>query len=41
MELLAAPLIFGAWRTALVVSLLNAIALWIRIRCEERALTTP
>jgi len=41
MELLAAPLIFGAWRTALAVSALNAIALWIRIRCEERALTTP
>ena len=41
MELLAAPLIFGAWRTAIVVSVLNAIALWIRIRCEERALTTP
>jgi len=41
MELLAAPLIFGAWRTALVVSALNAIALWVRIRCEERALTTP
>ena len=41
MELLAAPLIFGAWRTALVVSALNALALWVRIRCEERALTTP
>ena len=41
MELLAAPLLFGAWRTALVVSALNAVALWIRIRCEERALTTP
>jgi len=41
MELLAAPLIFGAWRTAIVVSVLNAVALWIRIRCEERALTTP
>jgi len=41
MELLAAPLVFGAWRTALVVSALNAVALWIRIRCEERALTTP
>jgi len=41
MELLAAPLIFGAWRTAIVVSALNGVALWIRIRCEERALTTP
>jgi methyltransferase len=41
MELLAAPLIFGAWRTAILVSALNGVALWIRIRCEERALTTP
>jgi methyltransferase len=37
-ELLAAPLIFGAWRTALAVSALNAVALAIRIRAEERAL---
>jgi methyltransferase len=37
-ELMAAPMLFGAWRTALAVSLLNAIALAIRIRCEERAL---
>lgn len=37
-ELLAAPMLFGAWRTALVVSLLNAFALSLRIRCEERAL---
>jgi methyltransferase len=36
-ELLAASLMFGAWRTALVFSLLNAIALGIRIRVEERA----
>ena len=37
-ELIAAPLIFGAWRTALVVSLLNAIALRTRIRVENNAL---
>ena len=37
-ELLAAPLVFGAWRTALGVSLLNALALRIRIAAEERAL---
>ena len=37
-ELIAAPMLFGAWRTAIVVSALNAIALWVRIRCEERAL---
>jgi len=38
LELLAAPLIFGAWRTALLVSLLNLFALRIRIRAEEKAL---
>ena len=37
-ELLAAPLLFGAWRTALVVGALNALALTVRIRCEDRAL---
>lgn len=37
-ELVAAPMLFGAWRTALLVSLLNALALTLRIRCEERAL---
>lgn len=37
-ELLAAPLMFGAWRTALVVSALNAVALAVRIRAEEKAL---
>lgn len=39
-ELVAAPMVFGAWRTAVVVSLLNAIALTVRIRAEDRALTT-
>lgn len=38
LELLAAPLMFGAWRTALVVSALDLVALAWRIRAEERAL---
>ncbi|MEP7027598.1 MAG: isoprenylcysteine carboxylmethyltransferase family protein [Candidatus Eisenbacteria bacterium] len=38
LELVAAPLLFGAWRTALVVGALNALALTVRIRCEDRAL---
>lgn len=37
-ELIAGTLMFGAWRTALVVTLLNAIALRIRISTEQRAL---
>jgi methyltransferase len=37
-ELLSGSLLFGAWRTALVISALNAIALSIRIRAENRAL---
>jgi methyltransferase len=37
-EFLAAPLMFGAWRTALACSLANLILLGVRIRCEERAL---
>ena len=37
-ELLAAPLIFGAWRTALVFSLANLPLLRVRIRCEEHAM---
>jgi methyltransferase len=37
-ELLAMPLLFGAWRTALGISALNLVALAIRIRAEERAL---
>ena len=37
-ELLAGPLMLGAWRTAIVFSLVNLPALWVRIRCEERAL---
>ncbi len=38
MELVAAPMMLGAWRTALVVSALNAVALTLRIRCENDAL---
>ena len=37
-ELIAAPLMFGAWRTALGISALNLVALAIRIRAEEQAL---
>ena len=37
-EVLALPLIFGAWVTALVFSALNAAFLYVRIREEERAL---
>ena len=38
LELLVGPLIFGAWRTAIAISALNALALTLRIRCENRAL---
>jgi methyltransferase len=37
-EILTFPLIFGAWITALVFSLLNAALLYVRIRTENRAL---
>lgn len=37
-ELLAAPLMFGAWRTAAAISLLDLVALGTRIRAEEVAL---
>ncbi len=37
-EILTFPLIFGAWVTAVVFSLLNAGLLFIRIRTENRAL---
>jgi methyltransferase len=37
-EVLTLPLIFGAWTTALVFSLLNATFLYVRIRAENRAL---
>ena len=43
LELLAAPLMFGAWRTAIGAGAFNAVLLSLRIRDEERALgiTTP
>lgn len=37
-EIFAFPLIFGAWATALVFTLLNAALLRVRIREENRAL---
>ena len=37
-ELFAAPMMFGAWRSASVVSALNALLLWRRVLAEERAL---
>jgi methyltransferase len=37
-EFAAAPMIFGAWRTAIVISVLNAAVLAVRIRCENEAL---
>ena len=37
-EILTFPLIFGAWITAIVFSLLNAALLYIRIRTENRTL---
>lgn len=37
-ELIAASLLFGAWRTAIVITLLNAMALRIRIRAEDAVL---
>jgi len=38
LEGVAIPMIHGAWLTAVVFSLLNAILLSVRIRCEESAL---
>jgi methyltransferase len=37
-EVLTLPLIFGAWITALVFSMLNAALLYVRVREENRAL---
>ena len=38
LELAAAPLLFGAWRTALAFSLANLPVLIARVRAESRAL---
>jgi methyltransferase len=37
-EILSFPLVFGAWITALIFSILNAVLLSVRIREENRAL---
>lgn len=37
-EFIAVAMLFGAWRTAVGISLLNAVALAVRIRCENDAL---
>ena len=36
----ALPLVHSAWITALVFTLCNAVLLWVRIRAENRALTS-
>jgi methyltransferase len=41
LELLCVPLIHGAWLTALVFTLGNALLLRVRIRAEEAALGAP
>jgi len=38
LEFVAAPMMFGAWRTAIAIGVLNALALTARIRCENDAL---
>ena len=38
LECAALPLLFGAWRTAIVASATNLVLLAIRIRIEEKAL---
>ncbi len=40
LEIAILPLAFGLWQVALIFSLLNAVALTIRIRAEERALAS-
>jgi methyltransferase len=40
-EILAFPLVFGAWISALVFTALNAALLYVRIREENRALAEP
>jgi methyltransferase len=39
-EIALLPLAFGAWRIAVVYSVLNALLLWHRIRVENRALAS-
>ena len=40
-EIAVLPLVFGLWQVALLFSVLNAIVLAIRIKAENRALSTP
>ena len=40
LEIAALPLIFGGWKTALGFSVANGVLLWVRIRAEEKALST-
>ena len=37
-EGIALPMVHGAWRTAMFFTASNAILLWVRISCENRAL---
>ena len=37
-EIAVLPLVFGLWKTALVFTVLNALALTIRVRAENKAL---
>ena len=37
-EVLTLPLVFGAWTTAVVFSILNSAFFYVRIRAEDRAL---
>jgi len=40
LEIAALPMVFGCWRTALGFSAANGALLWVRIRAEEKALST-
>lgn len=37
-EIAIVPLMFAAWKIALIFSALNAVMLWVRIRAENKAL---
>ena len=39
-EIAVLPLVFGEWQVAIIFSVLNAAVLFVRIREEERALTS-
>jgi len=41
LEIAALPLVHGAWRTAVVFTLLDAAVLGVRIRAEEKGLRGP